>query len=80
MRTLAAALSLFVVGLAVPSRAAQDARPSFADFLAGIRTEAIERGIRPEVLDQALADIQEPVQSVIERDRSQAETVLTLEM
>jgi membrane-bound lytic murein transglycosylase B len=54
-------------------------RPSFAEFLAGIRTEALSRGIRGDVLDEALADIDEPSAVVIERDRTQAEAVLALE-
>jgi membrane-bound lytic murein transglycosylase B len=55
------------------------ARPSFAEFLTGIRTEALSRGIRPEIVDAALAGIEEPSAVVIERDRSQAEVVQTLE-
>ncbi len=58
---------------------AAGARPSFAEFLAGIRTEALARGIRPEIVDQALEGIEEPSAVVIERDRSQAEIVQTLE-
>ena len=54
-------------------------RPSFADFLAAVRAEALSRGIREEILDQALADIDEPSAIVLERDRTQAETVLSLE-
>ncbi len=54
-------------------------RPSFTEFLAGIRTEALMRGIRPEILDEALAHIEEPSAVVIERDRTQAETVLSLD-
>src|SRR2546425_3527165 len=56
-----------------------DARPSFADFLAGIRTEALSRGIREEVVTGALADIDEPLPVVLERDRAQAEIVFSLE-
>jgi hypothetical protein len=72
---------LFVaIAIATPHAAAtQDARPSFADFLAGVRTEALARGIRPEITDAALANIEEPLPVVIERDRTQAETVLSLE-
>src|SRR5581483_8132330 len=54
-------------------------RPSFAEFLAGIRAEALTRGIRAEIVDAALAGIEEPSVTVIERDRSQAEVVQTLE-
>ena len=52
---------------------------TFAEWLDGVRREALERGIRQEVLDQALSGIDEPLPVVIERDRSQAETVLPLE-
>jgi membrane-bound lytic murein transglycosylase B len=68
---------LLVAGLLAGQ--AELSRPSFAEFLNGIRTEAIERGIRPEIVDAALAGIEEPSAVVIERDRSQAEVVQTLE-
>jgi len=55
------------------------ARPSFSEWLAGVRTDALARGIRPEVVDEALGGIEEPLPVVLERDRSQAETVLSLE-
>jgi membrane-bound lytic murein transglycosylase B len=54
-------------------------RPSFADWLAEVRTDALTRGIRPEIVDEALADIPEPLPVVLERDRTQAETVFSLE-
>lgn len=57
----------------------QPPRPSFAEFLAGIRAEAIARGIRAEIVDEALGHIDEPLPVVIERDRTQAETVLSLD-
>ena len=64
-------------------QAAQDtppaSRPSFTEFLVGIRTEALARGIRQEIVDAALSNVEEPLSIVIERDRSQAETVLSLE-
>lgn len=56
-----------------------DARPPFAEWLEGVRAEALSKGIRPEIADQALADLTEPVAVVIERDRNQAEAVLSLE-
>jgi membrane-bound lytic murein transglycosylase B len=72
---LALALSLVsaLVGQAEPSR------PSFDEFLAGVRAEAISRGIRPEIVDTAFTGIEQPSTVVIERDRSQAESVQTLE-
>jgi membrane-bound lytic murein transglycosylase B len=54
-------------------------RPSFADWLAGVRAEALARGIRPEIVEEALGHLEEPLPVVIERDRAQAEAVLPLE-
>ena len=50
----------------------------FQTFLAGVRTEAIERGIRAQTVDGALADV-EPLQRIIELDRAQPEFTLTFE-
>ena len=44
-----------------------------------MRTEALARGIRPEIVDAALSNLEEPLPVVIQRDRTQAETVLSLE-
>jgi membrane-bound lytic murein transglycosylase B len=65
----------------LPGTAAQaeSTRPSFSEWLAGVRTEALARGIRQEIVDQALTDIREPLPVVIERDRAQAEVILPLE-
>ena len=54
-------------------------RPSFADWLAAVRAEAISRGIAEDIVDAALANVSEPLPIVIERDRTQAEVVLPLE-
>ena len=54
-------------------------RPSFSEWLAGVRAEAIERGIREDIVNKALSTVEEPVTSVLERDRTQAEHVLSLE-
>jgi membrane-bound lytic murein transglycosylase B len=56
-----------------------DARLSFRDWLADVRTEALARGVRPEILDVALTNVTEPLPVVIERDRAQTEAVLPLE-
>ena len=56
-----------------------DPRPSFGEWLDGVRAEALTRGISQDVVDEALGDIDEPVPVVIERDRAQAETVQPLE-
>src|SRR5471030_3097641 len=57
----------------------EPARPTFAEWLAGVRSEAIARGVREEIVDAALADVTEPQPVILERDRTQAETVLSLE-
>jgi membrane-bound lytic murein transglycosylase B len=57
---------------------AEATRPAFPDWLAGVRAEALGRGIRAETLDAAFADVT-PVEQVQQRDRSQAEFVLTFD-
>src|SRR5262245_47565859 len=58
---------------------AQDSRPAFSEWLAGVRAEAIARGVRTEIVDEALAGVEEPLPVILERDRAQAETVFSLE-
>jgi membrane-bound lytic murein transglycosylase B len=53
-------------------------QPPFDEWLAGVRAEAVARGIREATLDEALAGL-EPVASVLQRDRTQAEIVKTLD-
>jgi membrane-bound lytic murein transglycosylase B len=62
-----------------PDPPAQESRQPFVEWLAGVKAEAISRGIRQEIVDQALANVEEPLPVVLERDRTQAETVLSLE-
>jgi membrane-bound lytic murein transglycosylase B len=51
---------------------------SFDEWLSGVRTEALNRGIRQGTIDEAFAGL-EPLPVVVERDRTQAELVLTLD-
>jgi membrane-bound lytic murein transglycosylase B len=62
-----------------PTATGSETRPAFADWLAEVRTEALSRGIRQDIVDTALSDIEEPLAVVLERDRTQAEIVLPLE-
>jgi membrane-bound lytic murein transglycosylase B len=55
-----------------------EARPDFATWLAGLRGEALGRGIRPQTLDAALAGVA-PIPRVIELDRRQPEFTLTFD-
>jgi membrane-bound lytic murein transglycosylase B len=50
----------------------------FDEWLSGVRAEALTRGIREATVDQAFAGL-EPLPVVVERDRTQAEIVLTLD-
>ena len=61
------------------SSAPAENQQSFTEWLDGVRAEAVQRGIRQDVIDAAFADVTEPMKVVIERDRSQAEKVLSLE-
>jgi len=56
-----------------------EARPAFSEWLEAVRQEALSRGIRQDIVDKALAGIDEPVPVILERDRAQAEAVLALE-
>jgi membrane-bound lytic murein transglycosylase B len=62
---------------AVPAPAAPS-EPSFADFVAILREEALLRGISQETVDRALTNL-EPSPTVIQRDQTQAEIVLTID-
>jgi membrane-bound lytic murein transglycosylase B len=53
-------------------------QPPFPEWLDGVRSEALTRGISAATLDRALTGL-EPVATVIERDRTQAEIVQTLD-
>jgi membrane-bound lytic murein transglycosylase B len=66
--------------LATPrSPAAQDTPAPFLEWLSGVRDEGITRGIRPEIVEQALGSLAEPLAYALERDSAQPESVLTLE-
>lgn len=52
--------------------------PPFDKWLAELRAEAESRGIAPALLERAFAGVQ-PVEQILERDRTQAEFTLDLE-
>ena len=56
---------------------AQNLKGDFQTWLSGVRTEALQRGIRPDVVSALLTDVK-PNRRVIRRDRSQSEFKLTL--
>ena len=51
--------------------------PPFDVWLSDLRAEALSRGIRPEVVEAAFADVK-LVEQILERDRTQAEFALNL--
>jgi membrane-bound lytic murein transglycosylase B len=76
------AATLAALVLSLPAAVAQEPdapRPPFSEWLAGVRAEALTRGIREEIVDAALADVVEPQPVILERDRTQAEVVFSLE-
>jgi membrane-bound lytic murein transglycosylase B len=81
--TLGAALGLALLAVTVRTGAQAspddvDDRQPFDVFLAGIRAEALQRGLNPATLDLALEGLTpEPV--VVSRDRSQPELVQSLD-
>lgn len=72
------ALALGVV-LCATTLVAQDvARPPFAEFLEQLKAQALARGVSAATVESALTGL-EPLEVVVERDRTQAETVLTID-
>jgi membrane-bound lytic murein transglycosylase B len=76
-------LALAALAAVVPL-AAQNPVPTpideaqFAEFLQGVKTEAVERGISNEVAARALDGLT-PLPVVVQRDRGQAEAVLSID-
>ena len=65
--------------VAVPAPApAEETRPEFSAFVAQLKEQAIAAGVSQATADAALNDL-EPLEVVVERDRSQAEVVLTID-
>jgi membrane-bound lytic murein transglycosylase B len=52
--------------------------PTFAEWLEGVRTEALAKGVSQATVDRALGHL-EPLPVVVERDRAQPEQTLTLD-
>jgi membrane-bound lytic murein transglycosylase B len=72
-------LSALLVVLGIAGVSGQETeRPAFSVWLEGVRADAIARGIKPDTVERAFEGL-EPLEVVVERDRTQAETVLTVE-
>jgi len=59
--------------------AVQEPTPLFSEWLSGVRAEVLTRGIRPEIVDQAFAGLEEPLALPLERDGAQAEATQSIE-
>jgi peptidoglycan lytic transglycosylase B len=75
----ASALTALVAAAPAAPQEPETPRPPFAEWLADLRTEALTRGIREDIVDAALEDVVEPQPVILERDRTQAEVVFSLE-
>jgi membrane-bound lytic murein transglycosylase B len=56
----------------------EEARPEFSEFLSKLKEQAIAAGVSAATVERALGGV-EPLEVVVERDRSQAEVVLTID-
>lgn len=65
------------VHAAVPERVYEEPSQDFATWLSELRAEAESRGFSASTIEQAFAQIQEPLPRVIELDRSQPEFLQT---
>jgi membrane-bound lytic murein transglycosylase B len=57
---------------------AEPPRPEFSEFLARMKEQALAAGVSAATVEAALTGL-EPLEVVVERDRTQAETVLTID-
>ncbi|MFN3233413.1 MAG: lytic transglycosylase domain-containing protein [Alphaproteobacteria bacterium] len=76
MRRVLAVIAVLLVS--AQTAAAQDVQPSWDEWLADLRSEALDRGIRPDIVEAALKDLT-PLERVVRADRKQAEFVETAE-
>ena len=63
---------------APPAASVEEPRPDFTDFVSALKQQAIAAGVTEATTNAALDGL-EPLEIVIERDRSQPEVVLSTE-
>src|SRR5262249_58526300 len=61
-----------VIGTSAFAQTQEASRPSFSEWLTGVRTDTLARGIKPEIVDEALGGLEQPLPVVLERARSHA--------
>jgi len=67
-----------VAQVAVPAPAADESRPAFSEFVSQLKVQALAEGVSQATVDNSLNGL-EPLEIVVERDRSQTEVVLTVD-
>ena len=73
-RLAACSIVVVILGLTVPVNSmAQEPQIEFQDWLTTLIVEARERGIREEIIDEALRDVT-PTPQVVTNDRNQSNT------
>lgn len=77
MLAAASALAFCLVAQQIPPVAQPPTQP-FPDWLADVRKDALQRGISQATVEAALTDI-EPLPIVVQRDRTQAELIMSLD-
>lgn len=77
IRLLLPGLVLFGALLILGGNLAAAAEKKFEVWLEGVRTEALKRGIKPEIVSHALVGFK-PIRRIIQRDRNQPEFKLTM--
>lgn len=79
LATLSKLFVLLLAAAAAQSPAPPDPpRPAFAEFVETLKTLALNKGVSTATVEAALTGL-EPLEVVVERDRTQAETVLTID-
>lgn len=71
-------ITLLLPLVLISGASAQEAQPRWEDWLAGVRQEALGKGIKPAILDETLTGLQ-PLERIVKADQNQAEFVETLE-
>lgn len=71
-------LSAVVSAQAVIPVPGETPRPEFSTFVQTLKAQALEKGVSAATVEAALTGL-EPLEVVVERDRTQAETVLTID-
>jgi membrane-bound lytic murein transglycosylase B len=56
----------------------EEPRPEFSEFVAKLKEQAVAQGVTPATVEAAFANL-EPLEIVVERDRSQPEVELTID-